>query len=115
VMEATDKFLFGIVLVIFAFAITFGFVVELTQEQRRKLPEWISVDGIGELKHVFFEVILVYLAVDYVTDIAETESHVQWTSLVMPIAILLLAGAMRLLVGTKASGPQGITARPDPK
>src|ERR1700712_127227 len=45
VMEATDKFLFGIVLVIFAFAITFGFVIELSSEQRRSLPEWISVDG----------------------------------------------------------------------
>ena len=97
VMEATDKFLFGIVLVIFAFAITFGFVINLSEAARKSLPHWISVDGVAELKHVFFEVILVYLAVDYVTDIAETESHRDWATLVMPIAIFLLAGAMRLL------------------
>jgi uncharacterized membrane protein YqhA len=102
VMEATDKFLFGIVLVIFAFAITFGFVIDLSEEARRQLPSWISVNGVGELKHVFFEVILVYLAVDYVTDIAESEAHANWSALVMPTAILLLAGAMRLLVDSHA-------------
>lgn len=106
VMEATDKFLFGIVLVIFAFAITFGFVVELTEQQRARLPGWMSVGGIGELKHVFFQVILVYLAVDYVTDIAESESHGQWTALVMPIAILLLAAALRLLADPKSRGDE---------
>ena len=98
VMEATDKFLFGIVLIIFSFAITFGFVFDLPEETRSRLPQWMSVDGVGELKHVFFEVILVYMAVDYVTDIAETENHMEWGNLIMPLAIFLLAGAMRLLV-----------------
>ena len=107
VMEATDKFLFGIVLVIFAFAITFGFVFDLADETRQRLPRWINIDGVGELKHVFFEVILVYLAVDYVTDIAETESHRDWGMLVMPVSIFLLAGAMRLLVGGHAKRSAG--------
>ena len=110
VMEATDKFLFGIVLVIFAFAISFGFVFDLSAETRRKLPRWMVIEGVAELKHVFFEVILIYLAVDYVTDVAESESHRDWASLVMPIAIFLLAGAMRLLVGF---GTSHGTARPD--
>ena len=108
VMEATDKFLFGLVLVIFSFAITFGFAIDLPEKARDALPEWMRIDGVAELKHVFFEVILVYLAVDYVTDVAESESHTQWTALVLPASIFLLAGAMRLLVGSKpVSGHQG--------
>ena len=107
VMEATDKFLFGLVLVIFSFAITFGFALDLPDDLRDALPEWMRVESVAELKHVFFEVILVYLAVDYVTDVAETESHMQWTALVMPASIFLLAGAMRLLVGSKAESRPG--------
>ena len=98
-MEATDKFLFGIVLVIFSFAIAFGFLVDLAPATRATLPRWIAVGGVAELKRVFFEVILVYLAVDFVTDIAGSEAHRQWTELVMPAAILMLAGALRLLGG----------------
>lgn len=100
VMEATDKFLFGIVLVIFAFTITFGFLIDLPAETRRRLPRWIAVGGVSELKHVFFEVILIYLAVDFATDSVAAEAHREWTELVKPASILLLAGAMRLLVGS---------------
>ncbi|MCW6512462.1 YqhA family protein [Lichenifustis flavocetrariae] len=106
VMEATDKFLFGIVLVIFAFAITFGFLVELSGAARARLPRWMNVTDVGELKHVFFEVILVYLAVDFVTDIARSEDHREWTELVVPAAILLLATAIRLLAGTHPKASQ---------
>lgn len=102
VMEATDKFLFGIVLVIFSFTITFSFLVALAPATHDRLPRWIVVSGVGELKHVFFEVILIYLAVDFVTDIAASEAHGEWTQLVMPTAILLLAGAIRLLAGSHA-------------
>jgi uncharacterized membrane protein YqhA len=99
VMDATDKFLFGIVLVIFAFTIAFGFLLNLAPETRERLPRWIAPGDVGALKHVFFEVILVYLAVDFVTDIAASETARTWTELVKPLAILLLAAAMRLLVG----------------
>ncbi len=97
VMEATDKFLFGVILVIFAYSITFGFVFQLTHDELEALPDWMSLSGIKELKYIFFEVILVYLVVDYVTDIAESEDHANWQSLIMPASILLLAGALRLL------------------
>jgi uncharacterized membrane protein YqhA len=97
VMEATDRFLFGIVLVIFALAITFGFLIDLAPATRAALPRWVAVGGVGELKRVFFEVILVYLAVDFATDIAASEPPRAWTELVTPLAILLLAGAARLL------------------
>ena len=97
VMGATDAFLFGVVLVIFAYAVTFGFVVELHSEDRARLPAWMRVGGVADLKRILVEVILVYLIVDFATDVAVTESHLDWHSLVMPASILLIAAALRLL------------------
>ncbi|HEX8663584.1 MAG TPA: YqhA family protein [Beijerinckiaceae bacterium] len=97
VMGATDSFLFGVVLVIFAYAITFGFVVELPAEDRARLPAWMRVEGVAGLKRILVEVILVYLVVDFATDVAEAERHLDWHTLVMPASILLIAAALRLL------------------
>ena len=97
VMGATDAFLFGVVLVIFAYAITFGFVVELPHEERGRLPAWMRVEGVAGLKRILVEVILVYLIVDFATDVAEAERHLDWHNLVMPASILLIAAALRLL------------------
>jgi uncharacterized membrane protein YqhA len=97
VMGATDSFLFGVVLVIFAYAVTFGFVVDLAPEDRSRLPAWMRVEGVADLKRILVEVIIVYLIVDFATDIAETETHLDWHSLVLPASILLIAAALRLL------------------
>lgn len=97
VMGATDAFLFAIVLVIFAYAITFGFVVDLPEEHRARLPGWMRISSVGELKRTLVEVILVYLIVDFATDVAEGTTHLDWPMLVMPLSILLIAGALWLL------------------
>lgn len=97
VMGATDALLFGVVLVIFAYAITFGFVLQLGPAARRRVPAWMQVDGVGALKRLFFEVILVYLTVDFATDVASGDDHLTWQTLVVPASILMLAGALRLL------------------
>src|SRR5215203_5178141 len=59
VMGATDAFLFGVVLMIFAYAIAFGLVFELSPEDRARLPRWAQIEGVGELKRILVEVILV--------------------------------------------------------
>jgi uncharacterized membrane protein YqhA len=97
VMGATDAFLFGVVLIIFAVAIAFGFVLELPEQLATRLPAWMRVNGIGELKRTLVEVILIYLIVDFATDIAESEGHLSWRILIMPLSILLIAGSLRLM------------------
>ena len=106
VLRATDAFLFGIVLVIFAYAITFGFVLNLPPEDRRRLPAWMRVEGVGELKHTLIEVILVYLVVDFATNVAEAGTHLSWDHLILPFAVVLIAGASRLLTAGQAD-PNG--------
>ncbi len=96
VMGGTDVFLFGIVLVIFAYAIAFGFVFDLTPKQREKLPAWMRATGMSELKATLVGVILVYLVVDFATDWAENPGEVTWLVLTKPISILLIAAAFRL-------------------
>jgi uncharacterized membrane protein YqhA len=102
VMGATDAFLFGPVLIIFAYAIAFGFVLHTSAEYRDQLPPWLRVESVGQLKHTLIEVILVYLVVDFVTDLATGEGHLSWETLVVPMAIVLIAGALRLLGGWRA-------------
>lgn len=97
VMQATDAFLFGLVLIVFAYAITFGFAFDLPEASRAKLPQWMRVDGISELKITLIEVTLVYLVVDFATDMVEVETQVNWDMLMKPVAILLIAGALRLV------------------
>ena len=41
VMQATDAFLFGLVLIVFAYAITFGFAFDLPYSVRTKAPLWM--------------------------------------------------------------------------
>jgi uncharacterized membrane protein YqhA len=97
VMHATDAILFGVVLIIFAYAIAFGFVIDLSLEARQGLPAWMHVESVSHLKQALIEVILVYMVVDVATDWAEAEGHLEWSSLVKPVSIILIAGALRLL------------------
>jgi hypothetical protein len=102
VMGSTDAFLFGIVLIIFASAVMSGFVVDRAGWERR-LPRWMRMHSLRELKYTLVEVILVYLVVDTATDLAAGDG-LAWTALIKPAAILAIAGAMRLL-GGEHGGP----------
>src|SRR4029453_11223377 len=97
VMEATDAFLFGLVLIVFSYGITFGFAFDLPRDVRVKLPPWMRIEGISELKNTLIEIILVYLIVDFATDVVEVETRVSWDMLLKPVAILLIAGTLRLV------------------
>jgi uncharacterized membrane protein YqhA len=97
VMYATDAILFGVVLVIFAYAIAFGFIIELPAEAQEALPAWIRVEDVGRLKLALIEIILVYMVVDVATDWAREEAELSWLVLVKPAAIFLIACALRLL------------------
>jgi uncharacterized membrane protein YqhA len=97
VMQATDAFLFGLVLIVFAYAITFGFAFTLPNSVRAKAPLWMHIEGLGEIKITLIQVVLVYLVVDFVTDVVEAETRITWEMLVKPTAIVLIAGALRLI------------------
>ena len=97
VMHATDAMLFGVVLIVFAYAIAFAFVFDLSPEATGRLPVWMRVESVSSLKQSLIEVILVYMVVDVATDWIESDLRPEWSSLVKPVAIVMIAGASRLL------------------
>ena len=91
VMHGTDAFLFGIVLVIFGYAIAFGFVFGPSLRGWESLPTWMRIDSVSELKNTLVEVILLYLLVDFATDWPDSEGELSWSILAKPLAILAIA------------------------
>ena len=97
VFEAVDSFLFGIVLVIFAYGIAIGFVFALPKEYGERLPTWMKVGGVGQLKATLAEVVIVVLIVIFARIIVEANGQLQWSMLVLPAPILLIAVAVRMI------------------
>lgn len=112
VMGATDAFLFGIVLIIFAYAIAFGFVFQPQEQAREKVPAWLQVHGVSELKHILIEVVIVYLIVDFATDLAADRDPLTWQTLVKPASIVLIATALRLMASPHARSPIPLNEQP---
>ena len=93
VLEAVDAFLFGIVLVIFAYGIAIGFVFSLPEGYGRRLPNWMKVEGVGQLKATLAEVVIVVLIVIFarvVVGSVELEKPFDWQLLVLPGRSFLL-------------------------
>jgi uncharacterized membrane protein YqhA len=97
VLESVDAFLFGLVFIIFAFAIAIGFVFQLPADLVTGLPRWMKAEGVAELKQTLVEVVIVGLIIIFAGVAVEQGRDLDWDDLVLPIAIALLAGSMRLL------------------
>ena len=97
VMHGTDAFLFGIVLVIFAYGIAIGFVFTLPEGYGERLPIWMKVGGVGQLKATLAEVVIVVLIVIFARIVVEANGHLQWSMLVLPASILMISAALRML------------------
>ena len=93
IMHGTDAFLFGIVLIIFAYAIAFGFVFDRSFSDSARVPAWMKVNNVSELKTTLVEVILIYLVVDFATDWPEGNVAISWEMLAKPLSILAIAVA----------------------
>jgi uncharacterized membrane protein YqhA len=102
VLEAVDSFLFGIVLVIFAYGVAIGFVFTLPEGFGQRLPAWMKVAGVGQLKETLTEVVIVVLIVIFARTVVEAEGKFDITMLVLPVSILLIAMALRLIDFTGA-------------
>ena len=113
-MGATDASLFGVVLIIFAYAIAFGFVFPLDSKARARIPGWMQIENIGELKHALIEVIIVYLVVDFATDLATEDSILAWETLVKPISVGLIAATLRLMSVPQAQEYRSSASEPLP-
>ncbi len=93
VMTATDELLFAVVLGVMALAVAFNFVLDAATRDAKDLPNWLHVHDLAEIKHILVELVLVYLIVDFVTDVADGEHAADWGLMIKPAAVLVIAVA----------------------
>jgi hypothetical protein len=72
----------------------------------------MQIESISELKRALIEVIIVYLVVDFATDLATETSVLAWESLVKPLSIVLIAAALRLMAVPHSHAHQHPASQP---
>ncbi len=116
VIEALDRFLIAIVLLYFANGVYALFIRRDHQPDRIPLHQWLRVNSIGQLKQVVAEVIIVVLFVLFLRVALEVYGQADfeptWNQLafilVLPVATLMLAAALRIAaLHPKPSGDGG--------
>jgi uncharacterized membrane protein YqhA len=103
-ISALDRFLMAIVLLYFAYGIYILFVRPGRDAEELGVPQWLHVEGIGQLKQTLAEVIVVVLFVLFLRVAVETfvaqGPDLSWQEiakfLTLPLSIVLLAGALKL-------------------
>jgi uncharacterized membrane protein YqhA len=110
VLEAVDAFLFGIVLVIFSYGIAIGFVFNLPDDYVRTLPAWMRIEGVSQLKGILSEVVIVVLIVIFariVVGTVDSGKSFEWSMIVLPASILMIAVALRMIELAGGKGGHG--------
>ena len=92
----STAFLFGIVLVIFAYGIAIGFVFTLPEGYGQRLPAWMNVAASVSSRRRSTEVVIVVLIVIFARIVVEAE----WQASIgrcwcFPASILFIAAALR--------------------
>lgn len=95
IMKVIDECLFGIILVLLSAKVVLSFV--LREVQPGTLPKWMHPSDMTELKSTFCQAVVVFLIVDFATDMASAEGQADWNYLVIPLSIVLIAGALKLM------------------
>lgn len=95
-VQSVDAFLFGLVLMIFSFGI-YNLFVERISRTQQKSSFWLSIRSVGHLKSTLAELIIIILFVKFLELVLIDVRSLTWESLILPVAIGLLAAAMKLL------------------
>lgn len=104
IISALDRFLMAIVLLYFAYGVYVLFVRPGKSTEELGIPNWLRIEGIGQLKQTVAELIVVVLFVLFLRVAVETfVAHGPGLTyeellklLTLPVAIFLLAAALKL-------------------
>ena len=102
IAESVDALLFSLVLLVLSLGTASLFLATSDDtEDKQKLPEWMRVKSLTELKLLLWEAILATLVVAAASGIIAALPHLEWKLLVLPAAILLLSVSYFLLKRTE--------------
>jgi uncharacterized membrane protein YqhA len=104
VINAVDSFLFALILLIFSYGI-YTLFINSDIVQSAEYPAWIRIGSIEQLKLYLTQVVITILFVQFLeVAIVNGEHPLDWQAIVLPFAILCLAGAVYLMkAGHKGS------------
>ena len=94
VIEALGSFLLAFVLLVFAYSTYFLFVHDEVDEERQKrirMPAWLQVEDLDEMKQVLLRVIMVLLSVYLLQLVFVEGTDLAWTTLILPASIVAIA------------------------
>ncbi len=103
-VNALDRFLMSLVLLFFAFGVYLLFIRPGRRPEELGIPDWLRVEGIGQLKQTLAEVIIVILFVLFLRVALESYiargPELSWPAvlklLILPVSIFLLSAALKL-------------------
>ncbi|MFY9983091.1 MAG: YqhA family protein [Methanoregula sp.] len=97
VINAIDCFLFALILLIFSYGI-YTLFINSDFLQAGSYPAWIRINSIGQLKLYLTEVVITILFVQFLEIVIVNGDHLlDWQAIILPVAILCLAGAIYLM------------------
>jgi uncharacterized membrane protein YqhA len=122
-ISSLDRFLMAIVLLYFAYGIYALFVRPDDSARDLGIPDWLNVEGIGQLKQTLAEVIVVVLFVLFLRVALETfiarGPNLTWLAIVelltLPVAIFLLSAALKLAELHPKPRPRGAAPASEPE
>jgi uncharacterized membrane protein YqhA len=91
IAESVDALLFSLVLIVLASGTASLFLRPGGHEIDPRVPAWMRVESISELKALLWEAILMVLVVATLTSIISHMETLHWGLLILPAAILLLS------------------------
>ena len=100
VIEALDSFLLAFVLLVFAYSTYFLFVHGEVDEERQKrirMPAWLQVEDLDDMKQVLLRVIMVLLSVYLLQLVFVEGTGLAWTTLILPASIVAIAVSLKLV------------------
>jgi uncharacterized membrane protein YqhA len=97
-IRSVDAFLIGFFLIVFAYSIYVLFLRGVTAEQQAGPFPWLKMDGLDQLKTALAQLVVIILFVLFLDKVMASEkANLGLEDLVLPVAILCLAAAKRLL------------------
>ena len=96
VVQAIDAFLIALVLLIFGKGIYNLFVHEV-EGGSPTTKGWSSINSIAQLKGILAELVIIILMVKFLESALRTFGGYDWEMLILPLGVLMLAGAVRVL------------------
>ena len=95
IAESLDSFLVAIFFMIFSIGISKLFLPKSNLFSGYDLP-WLKIENFSHLKYILWEVLLTSLFVFFITGVVVDRGQLQWTHLILPASIVMLAVAYKL-------------------